>query len=75
LGVTLFFVLPVILWTNSGLGFSSEQLHDKKVQHVIDINGQKLVRFNEVIFYADKFDTLTEDERKKWCFAFDARPI
>jgi F-type H+-transporting ATPase subunit a len=76
-GHPISFYLPVILWTNSGLEiFSSEQFHhDNEGHHVIDINGQKLVRFNEVIFYADKFDTLTEDERKNGAFAFDARPL
>ena len=76
-GHPITFYLPVILWTNSGLEiFSSEQFHhDNEGHHVVDVNGQKLVRFNEVIFYADKFETLTEDERKNGAFAFDARPL
>jgi ATP synthase subunit 6 len=76
-GHPISFYLPVILWTNNGLEvFSSEQFHhDNEGHHVIDINGQKLVRFNEVIFYADKFESLTEDQRKNGAFAFDARPL
>lgn len=76
-GHPITFYLPVILWTNNGLEiFSSEQFHhDNEGHHVVDVNGQKLVRFNEVIFYADKFETLTEDERKNGAFAFDARPL
>ncbi|RYJ53231.1 ATP synthase F0 subunit A [Flavobacterium petrolei] len=76
-GHPITFYLPVILWTNNGLEmFSSEQFHhDNEGHHIIDVNGQKLVRFNEVIFYADKFETLTEDQRKNGAFAFDARPL
>ena len=76
-GHPITFYLPVILWTNNGLEiFSSEQFHhDNDGHHVVEVNGQKLVRFNEVIFYADKFETLTEEERKNGAFAFDARPL
>ena len=71
------FYLPVILWTNTGLEiFSSERFHhDNEAKHVVDINGQKLVRSNEVIYYADKFDKLTVEERKNGAFEFDARPL
>ena len=71
------FYLPVILWTNNGLEiFSSERFHhDNEAKHVIDVNGQKLVRSNEVIYYADKFDKLTIEERKNGAFEFDARPL
>lgn len=76
-GHPITFYLPVILWTNNGLEiFSSEQFHhDNEGHHVVDVNGQNLVRFNEVIFYADKFETLNEEERKNGAFAFDARPL
>ena len=69
--------LPVILWTNNGLEvFSSEAFHhDNSGEHVIDVNGQKLVRFNEVIFYADKYETLSQEDRENGAFAFDARPL
>lgn len=76
-GHPISFYLPVILWTNSGLEiFSAEQFHhDNEGHHVVDVNGQKLVRFNEVIFYADKFETLTEDQKKNGALEFDARPL
>lgn len=76
-GHPITFYLPVILWTNSGLEiFSSEQFHhDNEAHHAIDVNGQKLVRYNEVIYYADKFETLTADQKKNGAFEFDARPF
>lgn len=76
-GHPISFYLPVILWTNSGLEiFSSERFHhDNEAKHVVDINGQKLVRSNEVIYYADKFEKLTVEERKNGAFEFDARPL
>ena len=76
-GHPISFYLPVILWTNTGLEiFSSERFHhDNEAKHVIDVNGQKLVRSNEVIYYADKFDKLTVEERKNGAFEFDARPL
>ena len=76
-GHPISFYLPVILWTNSGLEiFSSERFHhDNEAKHVVDVNGQKLVRFNEVIYYADKFEKLTVEERKNGAFEFDARPL
>ena len=50
--------LPVILWTENGLTvFSSSKFHhDNEAEHVVEANGQKLVRYKEHIFYADKFD-------------------
>ena len=76
-GHPISFYLPVILWTNNGLEiFSAEQFHhDNSGEHVVTVNGQRLVRFNEVIFYADKFESLTEDQRKNGAFEFDARPL
>ncbi|MCL6462818.1 ATP synthase F0 subcomplex A subunit [Flavobacterium micromati] len=71
------FYLPVILWTNNGLEvFSSEKFHhDNKAEHFVDQNGQKLVRYNEIIFYADKFEALTQDQKDLGAFEFDARPL
>ena len=76
-GHPISFYLPVILWTNTGLEiFSSERFHhDNEAKHVIDVNGQKLVRSNEVIYYADKYDNLTVEQRKNGAFEFDARPL
>jgi F-type H+-transporting ATPase subunit a len=76
-GHPISFYLPVILWTNNGLEvFSAEAFHhDNEGEHVIDVNGQKLVRFNEVIFYADKYESLSKEERENGAFAFDARPL
>ena len=76
-GHPISFNLPVILWTNNGLEiFSSEKFHhDNSGHHAIDVNGQKLVRYKEVIFYADKFEAMTLDERDNGAFAFDARPL
>jgi len=76
-GHPISFYLPVILWTNNGLEvFSAEQFHhDNTGHHVAAINGQELVRYKEVIFYKDKFETLTQDEKDNGAFAFDARPL
>lgn len=67
--------LPVILWSDNGLVvFSSAQFHhDNTGEHVVDVDGQKFVRYNEVIYYADKFETLSQDD--KTAFNFDARPL
>jgi F-type H+-transporting ATPase subunit a len=69
--------LPVILWTEKGLEvFSAEAFHhDNEGEHVIDVNGQKLVRYNEVIYYADKFEELSAAELENGAFVFDARPL
>ena len=76
-GHPISFYLPVILWTDNGLEiFSAEQFHhDNSGEHVVSVNGQNFVRYNEVIFYADKFENLTEDQRKNGAFEFDARPL
>lgn len=76
-GHPITFYLPVILWTNNGLEvFSSEQFHhDNEGHHLVDVNGQKLVRYNEIIFYADKFETLTQDQKDLGAFEFSARPL
>jgi len=76
-GHPISFYLPVILWTNNGLvAFSSEAFHhDNEGTHVISVDNQNLVRYKEVIFYADQFAALTEAERNNGAFAFDARPL
>lgn len=76
-GHPISFYLPVILWTNNGLvSFSSEAFHhDNEGKHIIAVDNQNLVRYKEVIFYADKFAVLSEDERNNGAFAFDARPL
>ncbi len=76
-GHPISFYLPVILWTNNGLEvFSAEAFHhDNTGEHVVDINGQKFVRFNEVIFYADKYEALAKEQRELGAFEFDARPL
>jgi len=67
--------LPVILWTNNGLVcfFSSEFKHDNSGKTIVEKNGQKLVRENEIIYYADKHKSLSQDE--KGAFNFQARPL
>ena len=74
-GHPISFYLPVILWTDNGLTFfsSSKFHHDNSGQEVVEANNQKFVRYNEVIFYADKFETLTEED--KGAFNFEARPL
>lgn len=74
-GHPISFNLPVILWTNNGLTvFSSSAFHhDNTGHHVVTENGQDFVRHNEVIYYADKFETL--EEADKSAFNFDARPL
>lgn len=76
-GHPISFYLPVILWTNSGLEiFSSEQFHhDNSGTHVANINGQEFVRHNEIIFYKDKYDALSLEEKGDGAFNFDARPL
>lgn len=76
-GHPISFNLPVILWTKNGLEiFSSEKFHhDNLGEHVVDVNGQKFVRYKEVIFYADKFEEIAQEERDNGAFAFDARPL
>jgi F-type H+-transporting ATPase subunit a len=76
-GHPISFYLPVILWTDNGLEvFSAEAFHhDNSGEHVVDVNGQKLVRFNEVIFYAEKFEELSVEDRNNGAFEFAARPL
>ncbi|OXB05086.1 ATP synthase F0 subunit A [Flavobacterium plurextorum] len=76
-GHPISFSLPVILWTKNGLEiFSSAKFHhDNSGEHVVDINGQKFVRYKEIIFYADQFEGLPQDVKDNGAFAFDARPL
>ena len=69
------FYLPVILWTDNGLAvFSSEQFHhDNSGTHEVVVNGRSFLREEEVIYYADKYKTLKEED--KGAFNFDARPL
>lgn len=74
-GHPITFYLPVILWSDNGLSvFSSEKFHhDNSGHHVVEADGQKFVRHNEIIYYKDKFDTLSEEERG--AFNFKVRPL
>ena len=67
--------LPIILWTNSGLEIFSSSLfhHDNSGTHKVEVNGQKFVKHKEIIYYADKFKNLSEDDKS--AFNFDARPL
>jgi len=67
--------LPVILWTKNGLVYflSSEFHHDNSGDTIVEKNGQKFVRENEIIYYADKHKSLSQDE--KGAFNFQARPL
>ncbi|MGJ5642972.1 F0F1 ATP synthase subunit A [Formosa sp. S-31] len=69
------FYLPVILWTDNGLTvFSSKEFHhDNSGHHVVQKNGQSFVRDTEVIYYADKYEGLTEDSKS--ALNFDVRPL
>lgn len=74
-GHPISFYLPVILWTDNGLTvFSSEKFHhDNTGELIVEINEQKFVRHNEVIYYADDFAKLAEDDKS--AFNFKARPL
>ncbi len=74
-GKSYSFPLPVILWTDNGLVcFSSSEFHhDNSGQYIVEKGGQKFVRDNEIIYYADKYVSLSEDE--KGAFNFEARPL
>lgn len=74
-GHPISFYLPVILWTEHGLTtFSSSKFHhDNSGTEVVEVNGQKFVRHNEIIYYQDKFNKLSEEERG--AFNFEVRPL
>ena len=67
--------LPIILWTNNGLEVFSSSLfhHDNTGTHEVEVNGQKFVKHNEIIYYADKFKNLSQDDKS--AFNFEARPL
>jgi len=67
--------LPIILWTKNGLVYflSSEFHHNNSGERIVEKNGQKFVRENEIIYYADKHKSLSQDE--KGAFNFQARPL
>ena len=46
--------LPIILWTNNGLVtfMSGEFHHNDDASHVVDVNGQRFVKFHDKIYYA-----------------------
>jgi F-type H+-transporting ATPase subunit a len=48
--------LPVILWTDAGLVsfLSSEFHHDDSGHHIVERNGQRLVKYHEKIYYASE---------------------
>lgn len=71
--------LPIILWTDNGLTvFSSEKFHhDNSASVVVEENGNQFVRYNEHIFYADKFDQQKFDEASTMSrpFMYGDRPL
>lgn len=74
-GKPISFSLPIILWTKNGLTvFSSSKFHhDNSGHYVVEANNQKFVKYKEVIYYADSFSQLKEDEKS--AFNFEARPL
>jgi F-type H+-transporting ATPase subunit a len=75
-GHPISFYLPVILWTNDGLKiFSSSKFHhNNDGTEVVEIDGVKVVRHKEVIYYADQYANFTSDDEKS-AFNFEARPL
>lgn len=71
--------LPIILWSNNGLVFFSSKNfhHDNSGEHAFEVNGESFVKFNEVIYYKEGFEKLTEDQKSGLNngFNFDARPL
>jgi len=67
--------LPIILWTDNGLVcfLSSEFDHKNSGEKIVEKNGQKFVRDNEIIYYADKYESLSQEE--KGAFNFAVRPL
>jgi F-type H+-transporting ATPase subunit a len=74
-GHPITFYLPVILWTDNGLKlFSSEKFHhDNSGETIVEVDGLQFVRHNEIIYYADKYASLSEED--KGAFNFEARPL
>ncbi len=71
--------LPVILWTDNGLTiFSSARFeHDNSGSVVVEENGREFVKYNEHIFYADKFDKEKFDSASTLSrpFLYEDRPL
>lgn len=71
--------LPIILWTDNGLTvFSSAKFeHDNKGQVVVEANGQEFVKYNEHIFYADRFNAEAFEEQSVLSkpFQYEIRPL
>src|SRR5690554_1651913 len=71
--------LPIILWTDNGLTtfLSSEFHHDNSGTTVVEANGQEFVRYNEHIFYADRFDQQKFEETSTMGrpFLYEDRPL
>lgn len=78
-GKPISLALPIILWTENGLTtFSSDRFeHDNSGTIVVEANGQEFVRYNEHIFYADKFDREKFDEASTMSrpFMYKDRPL
>ena len=78
-GHPISFSLPIILWSDKGLEIFSSKIfhHDNTGTHVAEVNGQRYVKYNEVIYYADKFPTLTEEQKSGMVngFNFAERPL
>lgn len=71
--------LPIILWSDKGLEIFSSKVfsHDNSGEYVAEVKGQKYVKFNEVIYYADQFPNLTEEQKSGLNngFNFKERPL
>src|SRR5690554_881190 len=71
--------LPIILWTDAGLTvFSSAEFqHDNSGTVVVEKNGEQFVRYQEHIFYADRFDKQKFEETSTMGrpFLYDDRPL
>lgn len=71
--------LPVILWTDNGLvTFSSSEFHhDNTGSTVVEKDGERFVKYNEHIFYADGFEKQKFDEASTMGrpFLYEHRPL
>lgn len=71
--------LPIILWTDNGLTvFSSSKFeHDNSGTVVVEADGQRFVRYNEHIFYADAFNKEKFEETSTMArpFMYEDRPL
>ena len=64
-GHPITFYLPVILWSDNGLTvFSSEKFHhDNTGHHVVEANGQEFVRHNDKVYYKNKFEEMSDEQK------------